>query len=252
MKRLLTFAAIFSSLNISAKFVQVIYTKAISENIKINNGYYTFEDDKVSIVYDFWADHGSMQFIVYNKTDRPIYVDWNKSAFISQKVKISYYEDREKLSGVTTSLNHSSIIALGSGVSVSFMNATKVREEKITFIPPKTSVSKNFNNLISNIYYEIDKDEAQEKDIDGAKVYELVFSQEITFRNFITYSTTDKFDNEFYIDNGFKLIKVQTMKEKDFNGTIMSGAIVQNTYPFYRATRFYIDQLKRAKIFKSE
>ena len=230
-------AVIFSS---CSEYGQVVYTKPISDGINKQEDYYVFEDDKIKVVYDFWAPRGMMHFTLYNKTNKPLYVDWNKSSFVNQKNKVRYYEGREYTTSITTSADakvtkvgtiYGAPAAATKGKGVSYSSGTTVREERITFIPPQSSITKTFNNLVANIYYKVTDYNSTEKEIHGISVHEITLGDNVEFRNFLTYSTTEQFENEFYIDNGFRITKIESLKAKFL-------------FELYKPTRFYIDDLK--------
>lgn len=66
--------ALFSSC--SKQFIQVFDTS--TTNTKLTDGFWVYETDSIKLTYSFWADKGVMSFSVYNKLNKPIYIDWKK------------------------------------------------------------------------------------------------------------------------------------------------------------------------------
>lgn len=257
IKKLL-FLIVISVLFVSCdeSYVQVVYTKAMTEDIDTRNSYYVYENDKVRVVYDFWALGGKMQFYVYNKHDKPIYIDWSKSAFIKNDKRFKYYNDNVNTTIVSASRSTGATAygtvqygitrvpgSVSIGDNVSYSSATTVREEQITFIPPKSSITKYFYGIASGISVQRKDVKIREIELDGMRMYEVTPKGEMSFRNFVTYSTSKQFATEEYIDNGFYVTKLRSMKIEYFNGNTGSGWEGDNTYPFFRPTRFYVNYM---------
>lgn len=64
----------------------------------------------------------------------------------------------------------------------------------------------------------------------------------VFFRNFFTYSTTEKFEKESYIDNGFYVSKIIQMKKKPFMGKAFIDPVEGYTYkfPFRNSLHYYV------------
>ena len=65
-----------------------------SNKAKLSKDFFVYENDTVKISYSFWANHGLMAFSIYNKLDKPIYIDWKNSAFIYNSNKLNYWIDQ--------------------------------------------------------------------------------------------------------------------------------------------------------------
>ena len=64
----------------------------------------------------------------------------------------------------------------------------------------------------------------------------------VFFRNFFTYSTTENFDKESYIDNGFYVSRIIQMKRDVFLGKAMMKPVEGYTYqfPFKNPLHYYV------------
>lgn len=157
----------------SKKMIQVFETS--SSNTKLINSSWIFENDTTKIVYSFWSDKGIMAFSIYNKLDKPIYIDWKTSSYIYNGVKLDYWLDGFRsisTTGKTITSNSSSYKAIvsqyngylytGQNIEFGEVNGSSneisssssitnsvetsssyvVHPERITFIPPKSSYSR--------------------------------------------------------------------------------------------------------------
>lgn len=164
-----------------------------------------------------------MGFEIYNKLDSPLYIDWRKSSYIDNSVKLNYWEDVERISGLHATYYYESQQYKTStkGVSVS----TKVKQERITFIPPKSKYQRSQFYILPISFHSLDKKGpyTEEKLREGSpritKVYYMEFSKEaspLVFRNFLTFSLTEDFKDEFYVDNEFYISKILELDEASF------------------------------------
>lgn len=71
---------------------QVYEVKSSTMTQKDNSMVYENEDCK--ILYNLWAEKGSMSFIFKNKTDKDIFIDMSQSFFIKNGEANDYYMDR--------------------------------------------------------------------------------------------------------------------------------------------------------------
>jgi len=214
-------------------YVQVFETKG--NNLDINEGAYVYENDSLRITYNFWADKGLMTFYVLNKLDKPIYIDWKKSSYIDNSVKLNYWMDIENTKSVEYNnkyyYNQMNGVA-SSGIGVNYSKTTK--PERITFIPP----SSNYNQVKFYIYpyeeYKFGSGASYSKiplKDNPKKFTELIeenFTIETTplvFRNFLTFSLSENFEDEFYVDNEFYISSVKTIDSRLFEYTKVDNNI---------------------------
>lgn len=209
-------------------YVQVFDTKG---SIPYDGeGFYVFENDTVRITYSFWNEKGLMSFSIYNKQDKPLYIDWRKSSYIDNSVKLNYWEDEEKSKVVNSSKDY---YYTGSSKGLHFTegnfngvsNISTKKIERITFIPPRSNIYKSQFYIMPSEYYKFDlstepKEEFR-KDIPtkSTDVYYQnfsMFNSPLVFRNFLTFSFSEKFDSEFSVDNEFFIDKIIEMDKRHF------------------------------------
>lgn len=236
-----------------SRFTQVVYISPTSENIQTINHFYQFENEDVKVVYWFWGEHGIMSFLLWNKTNLPMYIDWKKSALINNGKRESYYTTRYannyQTYGKTYSLDWLDIFneyyAINNHSKLN--KESLVKGERITFIPPKSYITQAFYNLTANIYFDVNDHNTEVETMNFCKVYVSRSSKDISFRNFITYSFAENFSTENYIDNEFHLNKVVTMDNRHFTYKDGDG---KSANDWERPSRFYITQLRWQDVYK--
>lgn len=251
MKRFLCLLAVSAFCFSCTHYVQVYETKAATP-IKVEEGSYVFENDTVKITYSFWAEHGMLSYTVFNKLDVPLYIDWRKSSFVSNGQKFDYWMD-------ATTTNSQGLFGayksyLLPGVSgQSFSRSTTTKEDAVSFIAPKSFIIKKQFALCVNPVQDLITDNSAKDTVAPnpmthhkmSKVKYLDYSAQtspISFRNFLTLSTSDKFDNQIYIDNGFYICKISEMSRDVFYGSAGYGdGNGGYSMPFKSSQGFYIN-----------
>lgn len=121
------------------------YTTISSSNMSMNeNQELVFENDSVRIVYNFNGYGGPVNITVQNKLQVPVYVDWQKSAIITDGHAVSYASKDVKIEGGVQS--SSSTIGGGGtayGVSSGNFQAVASLPPSIDFIPPQSFFARN-------------------------------------------------------------------------------------------------------------
>jgi hypothetical protein len=227
--RILIISVIIALLAFGCKsYVQVFETN--TTNIKIKDEFYVFENDSLKITYSFWKQKGLMTFAIYNKLDKPLYVDWKKSSYIDNSVKLNYWVDEEKSKSLEVYgsyyydgplLKPGYAISKTGGASIS----STIKVERITFIPPASNYYRSQFYILPISFYKLDtrtdykevprNDKPEKK----TKVYEKSYTKEsspLVFRNFLTFSFSEDFKTEFYVDNEFYISEIKEMDIRHF------------------------------------
>lgn len=209
-------------------YVQVFKTNSSIE--KDTDGFYVYENDTLKITYSFWNAKGLMTFSILNKSNRPIYIDWKKSSYIDNSVKLDYWVDEEKsnvLSGYSSYYYDGPLLRpdyVMSNTLVTSISST-VKVERITFIPPSSYYYRSQFYILPINFFKLDtKTEPEEvprkdKPKKKTKVYKANYtkgSSPLIFRNFLTFSFSEKFESEFYVDNEFYIQQILEMDNKYF------------------------------------
>ena len=247
-------------------YVQLFKTQP-TNSVAVGN-FYVYENDTLRIVYYFWQEDGIMAFSVYNKSDKPLYIDWKKSSFITNSSKSNYWDDKTIIKGAwgassaaysetvsklssysqIASLQQSRIDETGAiktegqaniktnesaasiGTTLSttqgWSHISVSKQERITFIPPRSYIN---NTIIYNIKTDYYKDwksgytQTKEALSSDPKTITTISSKTFTkgnspldFRNFMTFSLKEDFSTEFYADNEFYIKEVVSMDQRQF------------------------------------
>jgi hypothetical protein len=235
----------------SNQFAHLYETKPMSN---LNNQESSFENDSIRIVYSFWSESGSYSFSLYNKLSIPLYIDWKKSSLVKNNDKLNYWSD-ETLTKSSSRRNSGysyfgySLLSSESGFSSS------IKPEQVTFIAPKSKVykiqfflnGKSDSRLPKTAKNEIvPRSNNQKKKTKTSYVNYDEKNSPLLFRNFMTLSTSDKFDKEFYIDNGFYVFKISemTIKQLTASSTATGINLMKEPSPFKKPSSFYVLSVK--------
>jgi len=236
IKLLYLFCALFALSSCSKHYIQIFDTS--TTNTSESSGYYVFETDSVKITYDFWESKGAMSFSVFNKLDKPIYIDWKNSSFIHNSNKLNYWIDEQQSTLVSYYGNYfynGPLIkpgyTLNSGVQAS--SSRSIKPERVTFIPPKSNYSRVQFHLFPVDYFNMDPKKITKTIVprdDNPKKKTIVYQQSfdfattpLHFRNFLAFSFAENSSNFFYIDNEFYLKSVKEMDFRHFHGKLTKG-----------------------------
>jgi hypothetical protein len=235
------------------RYIQVLNTCSTTTQLK--NDFYVYETDTLLIKYYFWAEKGIFAFSVFNKLDKPLFIDWKNSSFIYNDDKLDYWNENETYytTGIYKGLSyHGKLIEPGytANAGTNESKTQKIKPERITFIPPKSNYYRSSFNLIQHNHYWRDlndtivtrKDRPKEK----TKMYVKNYSRDsspIRFRNYLSLSFDENFQHVFRFDNEFFVSSIINVDYEYFLGKSVSPSnkyqfIYQ--YPFKNNTSFFI------------
>lgn len=172
-------------------------------------GIFTFENDTLAVTYSFRGENAPMNIEVFNKLSTPLFIDWQKSALIKGDQAISF-------SGKNISINGNlSGNAMDFSRNLTFYDAnlkgSATLPDNISFIPPKSKVSKTPLNLAQQHNYKALPDTAFKKSYimlsegSGFWAQSATFNPEnspLSFKSYLTFYTED--DNK---KNSFALVQ---------------------------------------------
>ncbi|MBC7426742.1 MAG: hypothetical protein H7321_09430 [Bacteroidia bacterium] len=212
------------------------------------------ENDQIRITYDLWDRNGTLNYTVYNKTDKPLYVNWYKSAYIESGRKYNFNGAAESITFIPPKsyvTNPVSYVLL-DGQSTTYFTTNKSGSKM-------TATNVDVRNDPNKTTEEVAKTWKKSGKI---KVYSKTYDMENTplkFRNYVTVtvcaeanecatpSSIMSFDNQFYVK------KITEMTAKQFNGkgtkvkiNMKRGATKTKTkaiiysYPYKSGDSFYI------------
>jgi len=254
-KTFLFLIVMFSMILQSCSFVQLFEVN--SSNTKDSEGYFQTENDTLRIIYNFNSEGGTMSFLILNKLNVPLYLDWRKSSFIQNNSKNNYWEDIIETKTIGSNLGFSKSQNLNTNlwnlnsIGLSAFASIVTKPERITFIPPSTLIPQDKFTLYPKSYYSFrGKPEIKEQIFNSKKVCKIQLenyntqNSPLIFRNFLTFSTTENFTSEFYIDNSFYVDCVKKFKGK-FLGKFQSPTsfYIKGKSSFYQEEPDYSDPL---------
>lgn len=165
------------------------------------------ENDSLSIIYSFNGQSGPIYMEIFNKLNKPFYVDWSKSALIVEGQSYSLWKDEARMSGTSTQFE----VITQNGVpgSIGNLDGTIVKNDKVTFIPPLSRVV--INSFALQDHFFLAPEEAGVKTklhtLNGIKkAVKYSFAKEdspMNFRIFLSLSMDDRFEKPLQIDNTF-------------------------------------------------
>jgi hypothetical protein len=188
-----------------------------------------FENDTMKIVYAFWVVSGKFEFTIENKLTTPIYIDWKKSNLVYNDAPNVYWTEETTVNSksVSTGIGVRGAYGIAVGSAVTSEESVIRPKERITFLPPASRITRNEYAIEKAMYYVLDLNIAGESvkhaadDKKMAVIYEQSFTKEntpIRMRNFLTLSSKENFESEWFIENSFYLQQVQEMELTHFRG----------------------------------
>jgi hypothetical protein len=157
MKKLLLPAAVlFSTWLVSCSKYQINMLSSTNAVKDEQTGVFKVENDSVKIFYSFYGKNAPVSIQVFNKSNKPLYIDWQSSAVVIGDKTISYANNNVPIQGDMSSStdtyntgNRRSNSAFPQQYSYSSGNINAVAKlpSNVTFIPPHAQS----NNVPLNI-----------------------------------------------------------------------------------------------------
>ncbi|QKJ29291.1 hypothetical protein HQ865_05820 [Mucilaginibacter mali] len=140
-----------------------------SNNIKKDpdNGKFVTENDSVKITYSFFGRNAPINLDVYNKLNEPLYIDWQRSAFITGDKAVSYASDKVYITGDVsgTSIGNKSV-----SYSSGSIDAVATLPKSVVFIPPHTHVNNTLLEVTSQFVTYIPDNKFTKKEIPSLSI----------------------------------------------------------------------------------
>jgi hypothetical protein len=240
----------------SNSFVQVFETASI--NIPYNEKYFTYETDTLKITYSFWESKGVLSFAVYNKLDKPIFIDWKNSSFIYNDNKLNYWIDESQSTGsgyYHGYFYHGPSIQPGITVMEGIQNSSisTYKPEKITFIPPRSNYYRSQFYLwpIESFKMKFNCQTNEVKRNDNPKKMTIIYSEDffydnspLRFRNYLAFSVTEDSKDYFYVDNQFYIKTIEEVDLRHYRGKSIgytkNQLLLYGKSPYEKSSSFYL------------
>ncbi|HEY3372508.1 MAG TPA: hypothetical protein VGK10_16755 [Prolixibacteraceae bacterium] len=168
---------------------------------------FLLENDSMRIIYSFNGQSGPIHLTIFNKSDKPFYVDWEKSALIMNGESFSLWKDVARLSG--TASGYQINPTNETTISSNSFEGSIVKKDKVTFIPPQAKILVNSYTLYSKLLDTPSQtgELMKVKTLEGKReATKFSFSKEnspLTFRIYISFSADENLKTTFHIDNTF-------------------------------------------------
>ena len=106
------------------------------------------ENSDVKVIYSFNGQGGPINIEIFNKKDNPIYVDWSKSAFVTKDQSFTLWNDDAVIKGsaLEFKVNPNNTVR-----SISSFEGTISKQDKVTFIPPQTKITRYSYQVCSSV-----------------------------------------------------------------------------------------------------
>jgi hypothetical protein len=212
------------------QMIQLLHLKPIGKTIIEEKDSYVFENDSVKISYSFWAHHGKFEFTIVNKMKTPIYIDWKKSNLVYNSNPNVYWTDVTVVSSASVSVGvgFRGSYGISTGAAVTAGESVIRPKERITFLPPSAKITRNEYSINNAAYYFLNPNNTTiENTLNDSKpskataIYRESFNEASSLAhltNFLTFSTKENFENEWFIENKFFLSEVNEMELSHFRG----------------------------------
>lgn len=150
IRRFLFAAAALALFSCSSKnYYQVYQTTSGTVTQKTAAGVIAYEDAKIRVAYNLWANQGEAGFALYNKTDEVIKLRLDESFYVLNGIAHDYYGRRVFEEGSTDFVSRTNSFGYGrfgwvnmyasGSVSSGKVKSVSVQEAAVLSIPPKTA-----------------------------------------------------------------------------------------------------------------
>ncbi|MBC3786121.1 hypothetical protein [Spirosoma utsteinense] len=217
-------------------------------NVRPDPAGLVLDNDSLTLRYNFSSQRGQMSLSLLNKLDRPLYIDWKRSAFIVGQNKLGYWQDV-----AAVDLTNSAAGGRFALYSIGSINGTITKDEQIGFIPPRTRLEKKQFVVVPSgnlrmtgkpdVVQEESKRNPNQKKPTLINVYTYAADQSpLRFRNYLTLSTDKDFKTEFTIDTDFWASDIRVVPLEQLTGTAIQQPDGTYSYQqsFNKPDSFYI------------
>jgi len=160
---------------------------------------FTFENDSVRVSYYF--DDGRSKIEIFNKSSKPLYIDWSRSALIVNGESTSYWNGESVVNLQTTEYRSVITPAYQKGTTT----GTIASGTPITFLPPD-SKTRNIPIALPNAW----------QMMKGAEKFKR-FTEDDTplkFRSYLLLSQNPDFSHPLQMDHHFWLAEVHQFNQE--------------------------------------
>jgi hypothetical protein len=178
---------------------------------KNNKKEFSWENDTMKLVYNFHGEGGPMSVTIYNKTEKPLFVNWKKSALIRDGHSTSLFNSSVQVTGeiATSGVPLRSRVATASYSSLS---ASFDLPQGVELIPPASDIKKSLLAVQdAAVLYSLKEDTARSEKLTDAygvvaKFRRFSFEEAqspFQFRSYLTFVLGNDNSPEFSIQHSF-------------------------------------------------
>lgn len=231
----------------SAYFYQIYSTK--SEQVKQQDDNFTYEDTQFKVTYDLWSEYGDIGFLIFNKTEKNIYLHLDKSFYVCNAIAYDYFQNRTFTETQTHSESKPASGWWWWGVPLktqasSSSSSVSTPEPRIVCIPPKSAKKIYQFSIVTGVYRncELLRYPYREKDIKTSNFDKN--SSPYQFSNRIEYSFTENGEDASVLVHDFWVSSISNIPDSKFSKYTSSEFCNQKTYyyaPLHKASNnFYV------------
>ncbi|MES2278936.1 MAG: hypothetical protein V4592_23090 [Bacteroidota bacterium] len=189
MKNILILPVLLLAITSCSKYqINVLSSTNMQKNPE--TGKFTTENDSMKITYSFFGRNAPINLEVYNKLNEPLYIDWQRSAFIINDKAVSYASNQVNITG---EVSGSSVGNKNISFSSGSIDAVAALPKNTVFIPPHTLVNNTLlevsDQFINTEYFGVtEKKEIPSLSISGTSAVKIgEFTQDKSPLNFKSY-----------------------------------------------------------------
>ncbi|MBN2615987.1 MAG: hypothetical protein JXR71_09875 [Bacteroidales bacterium] len=166
------------------------------------------ENDTVKVSYQFTGTNCPVTITVFNKLNKPIYIDWSQSSVIMNGNRTALWSNNAVINGSTSSvqLNWSKNISTSGGDFEGIL----YKDEKVSFLPPHSYIRVTRVHLKNQFFKDLDRKKSKainlttESGDNSGRLYSFTDQNApLKFRIFLSISTDKEFSKPLYMENSF-------------------------------------------------
>ena len=246
------FAAVcFSSCN--KTFYQVYDVE--SKDLKLQDNSMVYENDDCKVLYNLWSNNGELKFVIWNKTDKDIYINLAKTFYEVNGKANEYFRNRIYSSSVANSISTTAGNIWGNNIFLALLGSktqtvntvnTYTIEKEIVCIPAKCY--KEFNTYKLSPSLTVTCTSKQDFPSESSKIKSYTEQDTpYTFSNRIAYNFSNDSTNYKYIDNKFWVSNITNYSRGAATEDKTSKCYFKTTsriFKVYGPDKFYVTYFK--------
>lgn len=108
---------------------------------------FSFENDSMRLTYNFHGEGGPVAMTVFNKMDKPLFVNWKRSFLIQDGQAVCLFSNRVEVNGVIEAYSFRGVFP-GTRATAGNLYASFDLPEGMDMIPPGSYITKSLRALV--------------------------------------------------------------------------------------------------------